>query len=101
MADKENGHAQGKHFSATGVLEKVSQVGSILRGSPIQTWQTAREGTQALANMLPEKKGLRSIKHFVHRHPVVSACAALAVGYTVLGTALPMVGGVGRLIRGR
>jgi hypothetical protein len=97
MADRDNGHSS----SSTGVLEKVAKAGSVLRGSPMQTWQTAREGTQALASVLPEADGLGSVKHFIRRHPVASACAALAVGYAFLGTALPMVGGVGRLIRGR
>ena len=101
MARKNRKRSQGKHGSAVGVLEKVADAGASLRASPLETWHTAREGTQQLAAVLPESMGMGSVKHFIQRHPVASTCAALALGYMVFGASLPLVGGVVRIVRGR
>jgi len=101
MAKRNRKRSQGNHGSPVGMLEKVADVGASVHASPVETWHTAREGTQQLAKVLPESMGMGSVKHFIQRHPVASTCAALVLGYMVFGASLPLVGGVARIVRGR
>lgn len=82
--------------SVTGVLEKAAEVGSSLPLHPVRAWESAEEGTQELGDVLPDMAGLHGVKSFIQRHPVASTCVALAVGYMVFRSTLPMLG---RLLR--
>jgi hypothetical protein len=91
-----DGHSRG---SASSILERVSEAGSSLAGSPGKIWHAAREGTQDLAEKLPDSMGLDHVKHFIRRHPVVSTGAAVTMGYMLLGGSLPLIGGILGVIR--
>ena len=71
--------------SASELLGRVTQAGSSLAGGPAKALQAAKEGTQDLAEVLPESMGLDHVKHFIRRHPVVATGAAMAAGYMILG----------------
>lgn len=78
--------------SVTDVLEKAAEVGSSLPLHPVRAWESAEEGTQELADVLPDMTGLHGVKSFIRRHPVASTCVALAVGYMVFRNTVPMLG---------
>lgn len=80
--------------SVTGVLEKAVEAGSSLPLHPVQAWNSAQEGTQELAEVLPDMTGLNGVKTFIRRYPVASTCAALALGYIALRKLLPKPGGI-------
>jgi hypothetical protein len=69
----------------TGVMDAVTEMAPALSGNPAAVWHAAREGTQQVASMLPDTMGLDHVRHFIRRHPVVSAAVAMAVGYYFLG----------------
>lgn len=93
---KKAAHSDGSMATA---LEKVAEVGAALPMHPVRAWQSAQEGTQELAGALPEVKGVQQVKEFIRRHPGVSTCAALFVGYYLFGSSLPLLGRVVRFIR--
>jgi len=90
------GQAEQNQGSLTNVLEKAADVGSSLPMHPVRAWESAEEGTQELADVLPDMTGLQGVKSFIRRHPVASTCVALTVGYMVFRDTLPMLG---RLLR--
>lgn len=89
--------AEQGQASVTGVLEKAVEVGSSLPMHPIRAWDSAEEGTQELADVLPDMAGLESVKTFIRRHPVACTCASLALGYILLRNTMPMLGRILRL----
>jgi hypothetical protein len=90
-----------EQHSASDVMEKVADAGAAMAGGQVQAGQTARQGAEGLAKVLPDAMGMSQVKQFIHRHPWVSAGAALVLGYMVFGSALPVVGGFVRLVGGR
>jgi len=71
-----------------GVVDTLKEMAPAFTGNPVAVWHAAREGTQAVAAALPDTMGLDHVKDFVRRYPIVATCAALAVGYYVLGGGL-------------
>lgn len=90
--------AEQSSASVTGVLEKAVEVGSSLPMHPVRAWHNAEEGTQELADVLPDMTGLNGVKSFIRRYPVASTCAALALGYIVLRSIMPRPGSILRSI---
>lgn len=84
--------AEQSSASVTGVLEKAVDAGSSLPLHPMRAWQSAEEGTQELADVLPDMTGLHGVKTFIRRHPVASTCAALTVGYVIFRSMMPRLG---------
>ncbi len=72
----------------TGILETVREMAPAVTGNPVAVWHAARVGTERLADELPDAMGLDHLKGFMRRHPVVTTCAALAIGYYLVGGAL-------------
>lgn len=68
-----------------GIVNTLREVAPALSGNPVAVWQAARDGTQTVANALPDVVGLEQVKDFVRKYPVVATCVALAVGYYLLG----------------
>lgn len=76
MSTEDRGH---------GLMGTVKEMAPALTGNPAAVWHAAREGTQAMAGVLPDSFGLDHVKGFIHRNPVLSAGIALAVGYLLIG----------------
>jgi len=78
------------HHSSAATLERMESAPVV--GTPVRVWNAASEETQKIASVLPDCCGMEQVKSFIRRHPVVSTCIALSLGYMVLGGALPLIG---------
>jgi hypothetical protein len=73
-------------MSALGtVAETVKDVAPALTGNPAAVWHAAREGTERVADALPDTMGLDHVSDFIRRHPVVATCCVLAVACYAFG----------------
>ena len=62
------------------IMGVVKAFAPSLAGHPVAVWHAAREGTQRVADVLPDSMGLDHIKALVRKHPVIATCAVLAIG---------------------
>jgi hypothetical protein len=70
------------HWEATmeakSIVQIVKTFAPVLGAHPVTVWDTAKEGAQKAADVLPESLG--QLKTLIRKHPVVATCAVLAIG---------------------
>lgn len=60
------------------ILQAVHAYAPVFGAQPAAVWETAKEGAQKAADVLPES--LEPVKHMIRKHPVIATCAVLALG---------------------
>ncbi|HEY1187725.1 MAG TPA: hypothetical protein VGE74_08710 [Gemmata sp.] len=60
------------------ILQAVQAYASVFGAQPAAVWETAKEGAQKAAEVLPES--LEPVKNVLRKYPVLATCAVLAVG---------------------
>jgi hypothetical protein len=74
--------------TSSGILEAVKTLAPAFAGHPVGVWHAAREGTQRVADVLPDAPVLDHVKALVRKHPILATCAVLALGGYLSGRGL-------------